>query len=138
VRLAFICAAILGMACSGAIASDAAGSALRGKLVQQTGKAFIDTADHKHVSLSADELTTKILLDARLNNSDFEVRGHFTTPDHFDVDPFEKRPAYIYVDGKRKVVSYWCDVCYIRTYSPGKCWCCQKYTDLDPQDPDAQ
>jgi hypothetical protein len=117
-------------------ASDQASMALRGRLTQHNGKAFLDTADHKRVSLSADELTTKILLDERLNNSDFEVLGHFTAADQFAVDPFEKRPAYVYVNGKRKVVSYWCDVCYIRTYSPGKCWCCQKYTDLDPQDPE--
>ncbi len=129
-------AVALSLVSIGALASDPVSVALRGKLVQQDGKAFIDAPDHKHVSLSADELTTKILLDERLNNSDFEVLGHFTSADRFAVDPFEKRPAYVYVNGKRKVVSYWCDVCYIRTYSPGKCWCCQKYTDLDPQDPE--
>jgi hypothetical protein len=37
-----------------------------------------------------------------------------------------------------KVITYWCDVCSIRTYTPGKCWCCQQETTLDLRDPDQQ
>jgi hypothetical protein len=137
VRLVFVWAIVFASLC---FAADTSGSsvALRGKLVQQDGKAFIETAEHKRVQLEADEPSTKVLNDARLNNSDFEVRGHYAGPDQFQVDPFEKRALHVYVDGKPKVVSYWCNVCYIRTYVPGKCWCCQKETDLDPQDPDSQ
>ena len=39
-------------------------------------------------------------------------------------------------DGHVKVITYWCDVCSIRTYTPGPCWCCQKETLLDLRDPD--
>jgi predicted RNA-binding protein with PUA domain len=39
-------------------------------------------------------------------------------------------------DGRLKMVTYWCDICSIRTYIPGPCMCCQKYTDLDLRMPD--
>jgi hypothetical protein len=35
-----------------------------------------------------------------------------------------------------KLVSYWCDICTIRSYTPGPCVCCQKDTTLDLIDPD--
>lgn len=85
------------------------------------------------VSLDGDEPTLKVLHDARLKGADVEVLGHYRDPTHFDVDHIHTRSLFVYQGGKRKMVTYWCDVCYIRTYSPGKCWCCQKDTDLDPQ-----
>jgi hypothetical protein len=133
----FVWVFILAACCFAATQSKASSVPLRGKLIQQGDDVYIETPEHKRVRLSADEPSTKVLRDERLNNSDFEVRGHFTAPDAFQVDPFEQRALYVYVEGKPKVVSYWCNVCYIRTYTPGKCWCCQKETDLDPQDPDS-
>ena len=38
-------------------------------------------------------------------------------------------------DGSRYEIDYWCDVCSIRSYSPGLCWCCQQETTLDLRDP---
>jgi hypothetical protein len=118
-------------------AAEPASVPLRGKLIQESGKPpSIETSPGKRVELSGDEPTLKVLNDDRLKNSDFEVEGHFSSPDHFDVDHIHTRSLFVYKDGKRQMVTYWCDVCYIRTYSPGKCWCCQKNTDLDPQDPE--
>jgi hypothetical protein len=38
---------------------------------------------------------------------------------------------FVHQGGKRLFVTYWCDVCSIRTYTPGLCLCCRKETDLD-------
>jgi hypothetical protein len=34
------------------------------------------------------------------------------------------------------MITYWCDVCSIRAYTPGPCVCCQQETTLDLRDPD--
>ena len=110
--------------------------ALRGKLVQHEGQAPVIERDGKRIELSGDAPTLKVLNDERLRGSDFEALGHFTGPDQFAVNHIHLKSLFVYQNGKRLQVSYWCDVCYIRTSSPGKCWCCQKYTDLDPVEPE--
>ena len=107
---------------------------LRGKL--KTGAApTIEAEPGKAVLLSGDDATKGVLGDPRLDGSDFEVLGHFIDPTHFDVDKIHTKSLFVIKGGKRLMVTYWCDVCYIRTYTPGKCWCCQKDTDLDLRDP---
>ncbi len=118
-----------------ALAADAPVS-LRGHLIIQQGKAPLIDKGGARISLEGDEPTMLVLNDERLANSDFEVLGHYTSSGHFAVDHMHTRSLFLHKDGKRLVVSYWCDVCYIRTSSPGKCWCCQKYTDLDPIEPE--
>ena len=54
----------------------------------------------------------------------------------FEINPIYLAALYAYKDGARKRVTYWCDVCAIRTYSPGPCWCCREETALDLRDPD--
>jgi hypothetical protein len=118
-------------------AADPVSVAVRGHLRQEPGKApYIETADHKHVELKGDEATTKVLNDARLKDSDFEVEGHWTGENHFEINGMYLPSLFVYRNGKRLQVSYWCDVCYIRTSSPGKCWCCQRPTALDPVEPE--
>jgi hypothetical protein len=34
------------------------------------------------------------------------------------------------------MVTYWCAVCAIRTFTPGICWCCREETELDLLEPD--
>jgi hypothetical protein len=100
----------------------------RGKLI--TGDpAFLDNGGKQTRLLSNDDIK-KVLADDRLNGFDFEALGR-PTADSFEIEPFHKRPLYAWQNGKRLHVTYWCDVCYIRTYAPGKCWCCQKDTELD-------
>ena len=111
---------------------EAPGVALRGHLHGP----MLETADHKKIVLTGDEATMKVVNDDRLKDSDFEVIGHFTDPAHFEINKIHLPSLFVYQNGKRMQVSYWCDVCYIRTSSPGKCWCCQKNTDLDPIDPE--
>ena len=103
---------------------------LRGKL--KAGQPAALLTDHaKSILLSGDDATKGVLGDKRLDGTDFEVLGHFTDPSHFDIDKIHTRSLFVHKGDKRLMVTYWCDVCYIRTYTPGICWCCQKYTDLD-------
>jgi len=114
-----------------------AGTSVRGKLTRsRDDKPALQTADHKLVSLDGDGPTLGVLNDQRLWDADFEALGHFNTPDHFEIDGIHNRAMFVHKDGKRLMITYWCDVCYIRTYTPGICVCCQKYSDLDLREPD--
>lgn len=108
------------------------GLSIRGKLVQaDPAKPALELTGHKLVYLSGDDATMGVLKDKRLAGMDLELIGHFNSPVQFEVDPINTTALYVHKDGKRYTISYWCDVCYIRTYTPGTCVCCQKYTDLD-------
>ena len=128
------------LGCCLAAACFAEGSrpaSIKGTLVQRPGKPpAIETADHHVISLEGDEPTQSVLQDKRLAGFDLEVRGHFTAPDQFQVDPFHTQAMFVHRGGHIKVITYWCDTCSIRTYTPGPCWCCQKETILDLRDPD--
>jgi hypothetical protein len=109
----------------------------RGHLRQQQGKApVLEITDHKRVELEGDSATMKVLNDTRLKDSDFEAAGHWAGDSRFQIDGIHLPSLFVYRGGQRLQVSYWCDVCYIRTSSPGKCWCCQKETDLNPVEPE--
>lgn len=87
------------------------------------------------VNLEADESIGALLDDERVIGMELEIEGQSKTAKQFAVNPVHRKPVYTYADGKRLLVSYWCDVCYIRFYRPGTCWCCQKEVLLDPKDP---
>ena len=113
------------------------GLALRGKLVQTDGQTpAIETSRGKRVQLHGDEPTMGVVADKRLAGADLEAVGHFNLPGLFEIDPIHTRALFVHKDGKKLYVTYWCEVCYIRTYTPGVCWCCQKYTDLDLREPE--
>ena len=98
---------------------------------------YLETSDHKRIELDGDTPTRKVLHDPRVNGFDVEAHGHFTAADKFQIDPQHTRPLLVHDhDGKLKMITYWCDVCYIRAYAPGPCVCCQKDTDLDLRDVD--
>jgi len=118
-------------------AEEKKSATIRGMLRQFPGKPpAVETPDHQIISLDGDEPTKRVLNDKRLAGFDLEAKGHFTTPDQFQVDPIHTKAMFVHKDGHVKVITYWCDVCSIRTYSPGPCWCCQKETLLDLRDPD--
>lgn len=104
------------------------GSPLRGKLIAGD-PAFLEVNGRRRRILATDDARL-VLADTNLNGADFEVIGSPAGED-FQVNPMHTRPLFAYQNGKRLYVTYWCDVCYIRTYAPGKCWCCQKDTELD-------
>jgi hypothetical protein len=105
---------------------------LRGKLVQKPGGTpVIVTADGREVIPSGDAQTSGVLKDARLNGAEFELAGEYDAARTFQIGPIHTRSMHVHKDGKRLVVTYWCEVCAIRTYTPGICWCCQEETALD-------
>ena len=112
---------------------------LRGKLTQRPGQPpAIQTSENKLVTVEGDEAALKVLNDKRLNGVEMEAAGHFTTPDHFVLDPNHARTVLAHKNGTLKMITYWCDVCSIRSYEPGPCWCCQAETVLELRDPDEQ
>lgn len=105
---------------------------LRGRLNQQPGgKPAILTAESRLVLVEGDEPTNGVLKDHRLAGADLEVIGQLTAPDRFLIDPIHTRSMFVHKNDKRLFITYWCEVCAIRTYTPGLCWCCQQETQLD-------
>src|SRR4051794_24389763 len=110
---------------------------LRGKLASDSkGQAALRTTDGRSVPLHGDEETTLVLHDKRLLPYDFEVIGSLAPSRVFDINPIYMAALWAYQNGSRKRVTYWCDICAIRTYSPGLCSCCRNETQLDLRDPD--
>ena len=119
--------------------SETPSTAVHGKLIQRENQTpAIETADHKIIVLAGDGGTEHVLHDKRLAGLDLEAKGHFTASDRFQVDPFYTRALYVIKDGKRLMVTYWCEICSIRQYEPGPCWCCQRETKLDLHEPDPE
>jgi hypothetical protein len=113
------------------------GQTLRGKLSIHPGQpATLETSDHKTVRLDGDDTTEKVLADVRLNGFEVETRGHFTSADHFQIDPSYTHSLLVRKEGRLKLITYWCSICSIRAYTPGPCVCCQRETTLDLRDPD--
>jgi hypothetical protein len=132
------CLCFLMLAAVSAFAADShPGEALRGRLVLRDGKPpALETAEHKLVTLDGDEPTRKVLGDQRLNGFEVEAKGRFTAPDRFLIDPIHTHGMLVRQDGKLRMVTYWCDICSIRSFTPGPCVCCQRETTLDLVDPD--
>jgi hypothetical protein len=106
-------------------------TALRGKLDKAPdGRPAIRTSDGRLVFVEGDEPTAGVLRDARLFGSEMELLGK-GEGDRFAVNPIHTSAIFVHKDGKRLRVTYWCEVCSIRTYTPGKCWCCQEETEID-------
>jgi hypothetical protein len=110
---------------------------VRGRLTKsqsldsKTSEPALKTADGTLIRLTGDKDTLGVLNDERMAGVDLEVEGLFKSSGLFEVGPIYTKSMHVYKDGKRLSISYWCSVCSIRTYTPGKCWCCQAETDLD-------
>ena len=129
--------AFLLICCLAAICFAEEPKTIRGMLVQREGQPpAVRTADQQMITLDGDPATKGVLTDKRLAGFDLEAKGHFTAANQFMVDPIHTKAMFVHKDGHVKVITYWCDVCSIRTYTPGPCWCCQKETLLDLRDPD--
>ncbi len=118
------------------LAADPQTVTIEGKLIVREGQpAALETAAHQTVQLDGDAPMRKVLGDTRLNGFEIQAKGHFTAPRHFQLDPMHTHSMLVKKDGHLKMVTYWCDVCSIRAYTPGPCVCCQKETVLDLRDP---
>jgi hypothetical protein len=112
---------------------------LSGRLVLNAGKPpAMAVAGNKLVPLDGDDSTRKVLGDQRLNGFEVQAKGHFTASGRFLIDPIHTTALTVRKDGHLKTITYWCDVCGIRAYTPGPCVCCQKETTLDLIDPGAK
>ena len=112
------------------------GSSLRGRLRQESGSAPVLIPDGGGaVVLEGDPDTINVLRDPRLKAEEFEVHGTAAPPDAFRIDPIHSRSLFVWRKGRKLVITYWCEVCAIRAWTPGKCQCCQDDLALDPRDP---
>ena len=122
---------IVGVLAIPRLLADDPSTPIRGKLnVNAVGKPVLASGG-KMVQLEGDDATTGVLKDKRVAGMDLEAIGHFRAPDVFTINPIHTKAMFVHKDDKRLYITYWCDVCSIRTYSPGKCWCCQEDTELD-------
>jgi hypothetical protein len=103
---------------------------LRGRLQPGSPGRFLLPAGET-LELDGDEPTRGVFTDARLKDADMDLTGEHTAPGKFKVDPRHTKAMWVHKDGRRLQVSYYCDVCSIRTYAPGVCMCCQDETALD-------
>jgi hypothetical protein len=110
----------------------AAEELLRGKLQPQRRL----ESNGRTLQLEGDEPTRLVLDDERLLGRDLSVMGELIRPDHFRIVPIHRKSLFVWNKDQKQLVSYWCDICYIRTWSPGKCWCCQEETRFDPINPE--
>ena len=123
-------------------AADKAGAkpkaeTVRGKLIVRAGQPpSLETEDHKLIALDGDQPTRKVIHDPRVNGFAVNATGHFTAPDKFLIDPQHTHALMVREDGGLKMITYWCDVCFIRAYAPGPCVCCQRETTLELRKPD--
>ncbi len=113
----------------------AAAAMVRGRLRQAADQPpAIITGGGTVVLLEGDDLTVAVLRDARLKDMDFEAEGSQAGA-KFMINPIHEKALFVWKNGKRLAVTYWCAVCAIRSYSPGKCQCCQDEMALDLRDP---
>ncbi|MGC4050255.1 MAG: hypothetical protein QM757_12820 [Paludibaculum sp.] len=111
-------------------------TSLRGRLRQgEDVKPGITTRDGKSVDIQGDSATVGVLRDQRLKDADFEVLGHYTGAGQFEADPIYKKALFAWRGNKRLMVTYWCEICSIRAWTPGNCQCCQRPMKLDLRDP---
>lgn len=107
-----------------------------GRLQSSTGgSVLLKTEDGRLITLEGDVSTKAVLRDPRVIKEHFEAVGEWKSADSFLIDPIHKKALFIRRDGQLLVITYWCEVCAIRTYAPGRCQCCQEDTALDPRDP---
>jgi hypothetical protein len=99
---------------------------LRGRIRQEAGKPpLLITGEGKGFIVTGDQFTRGQMADPKLNGRQIELEGRPGGP-----AAFEARRIFTIKDGKRHKVTYWCDICSIRTHMPGRCMCCQADTEL--------
>jgi hypothetical protein len=97
-------------------AEEAPSQGVRGKLLQVlSGPVVIGTIDRARVEVSAEKDADSL---------------HFQL-DTFFKQPIFKQPILAIANGKSVHVSYRRHTCLIRSYTPGKCFCCLGETDVD-------
>lgn len=112
-----------------------AASTLRGKLGKSPQGTPVLQTDGRTVALTGDESTTGVLNDKRLAGTELEVSGQLGENGTLEIGPIHTRAMWAIRSGQKRMITYWCDVCAIRTYTPGLCQCCREEMALDLIDP---
>ena len=124
------------LALAGGLRVHAAEISIRGKLTTSGGKPALVTPQRGMILVDGDRPTIGVLNDKRLSGDELEALGRFVSEKLFEIGPIHTRSMFIHRSGKRLYITYWCDLCSIRTYTPGICWCCQQETALDLREKD--
>jgi hypothetical protein len=113
-----------------AAAETPAAQTIRGKL--RAGKQpVLSPGSGEPLRLQGDKSTMLVLGDERLQGADLEVTGQRQADGALLIGPIHTRAMKVHRGGKALLITYWCEVCSIRTYAPGICVCCQAETELD-------
>ena len=105
----------------------AAAATLQGRLMKPTdGNPIQLVSADGPVTLVVDELQDATMRDPQLADRTWQLRGHEST----DGGAFKVDRAFTIKDGKLYRVTYYCEICNITTYDPGRCMCCQEDTEL--------
>jgi hypothetical protein len=83
----------------------------------------------------SDPSTRKVLGNLRLNGFEVHAKGHHTSAGKFLIDPLSSHAMMVRKGNDLKLVTYFCDVCSPRAYTPGPCVCWEKETVRDLRDP---
>jgi len=94
----------------------------------------VETADGRRVEVDGDDQVRGVLRDKRVIGGEVEVLGQLDPKGVFQAAPIHENPLFMHRGGNRLYVTYWCDICAIRTRTPGICWCCREDTELDLRD----
>lgn len=99
------------------------------------GEGYVVTAEGRRVELKGDAECEAVTKDERLRGEDFEALGQMGEAGRFEMAPVNERGLFVWKKGKKRLVTYWCEICAIRAWAPGPCQCCQQETKLDLRDP---
>ena len=130
-RLAASALPLLANACLPLVTAQSAVGKIRGILKLNSSGSPVLAGKESEISIGGDIPTLAVFLDKRVHGLELELSGAFQPNGVFSTGPIHTKAMYVLRGDQRLFVTYWCDVCSIRTYSPGVCWCCQEETELD-------
>jgi len=122
---AFRNAALISVAAAWLGSAPAQESAIEGRLVVEPGKPSVLETEGKAVPLTGARRSVRdTLQDARISGKRLRLAGRQKADGSFEVDEF----YVVRPDGSLYRLVYFCDVCNITRFGPGKCECCQQPT----------
>ncbi len=118
---------VWGLLLASGLPAVAAAESIQGRLAQPVeGRPLqLIAADGSTVELAVDEFLERTMRDPPLAGRTWEALGRKTADGRFEVDR-----AFTIKNGRRHRVTFYCEICHITTYEPGRCMCCQEMTEL--------
>jgi len=106
-------------------AHNKAETVLTGRLARQNNAPALKVKEKTYRLAAANEYAKAILNEERVAGWEFRLEGRWKGSDAFEVERL-----FSVHDGKLFKVTYYCEVCNITTYKPGRCDCCQEPTEV--------